>query len=220
MSRASDGRMAASMGSKALLLSTKPSVAGQKVESRGMRVRGWTPRLTVRSAAAEGDSKPAKPAPVVPAAPKAAEERKTWTPPKLDPNTPSPIFGGSTGGLMRKAQVEEFYVITWESKKEQVFEMPTGGAAIMRQGPNLLKLARKEQCLALTTQLRTKFKTDACFYRVFPSGEIQYLHPKDGVYPEKVNAGREGSNVNLRRIGQNVNPSKVKFTGKLGTFDV
>ena len=26
------------------------------------------------------------------------------------------------------------------------------------QGPNLLKLSRKEQCLALLTQLRTKFK--------------------------------------------------------------
>ena len=46
-------------------------------------------------------------------------------------------------------QEEEFYVITWEGKKEQIFEMPTGGAAIMRSGPNLLKLARKEQCLAL-----------------------------------------------------------------------
>ena len=40
-------------------------------------------------------------------------------------------------------------MITWEAKKEQIFEMPTGGAAIMRSGPNLLKLARKEQCLAL-----------------------------------------------------------------------
>ena len=28
-----------------------------------------------------------------------------FTPPTLDPNTPSPIFGGSTGGLLRKAQV-------------------------------------------------------------------------------------------------------------------
>merc|ERR1711896_76745 len=91
----------------------------------------------------------------------------TFSPPKLDTNTPSPIFGGSTGGLLRKAQVEEFYVITWSANKEQIFEMPTGGAAIMRQGPNLLKLARKEQCLALTTRLRTKFKTNACFYRVF-----------------------------------------------------
>lgn len=61
-------------------------------------------------------------------------------------------------------------MITWTAKKEQIFEMPTGGAAIMREGPNLMKLARKEQCLALTTQLRTKFKTDSCFYRVYPNG--------------------------------------------------
>ena len=31
------------------------------------------------------------------------------------------------------AQEEEFYCITWEAKKEVVFELPTGGAAIMRQ---------------------------------------------------------------------------------------
>jgi photosystem I subunit 2 len=143
-----------------------------------------------------------------------ATEAPKWTEPTLNPDTPSPIFGGSTGGLLRKAQVEEFYVITWESPKEQIFEMPTGGAAIMRKGPNLLKLARKEQCLALTTQLRNKFKCTPCFYRVYPSGEVQYLHPKDGVYPEKVNAGRQGVNQNFRRIGDNVNPIKVKFTGQ------
>merc|ERR1712096_205653 len=142
-----------------------------------------------------------------------------WSPPELDPNTPSPIFGGSTGGLLRKAQVEEFYVITWDAKKEQIFELPTGGAAIMRQGPNLLKLARKEQCLALTTQLRSKFKTNARFYRVFPNGEVQYLHPADGVYPEKVNKGRKGANQNMRRIGQNIQPANVKFSGK-GPMDI
>jgi hypothetical protein len=38
---------------------------------------------------------------------------------------------------------------------------------------------------------------------------VQYLHPKDGVYPEKVNAGRQGVNQNFRRIGDNVNPIKV-----------
>merc|ERR1712113_561562 len=145
-------------------------------------------------------------------------EAKSWSPPVLDQKMPSPIFGGSTGGLLRKAQNEEFYVITWDAKKETLFEMPTGGAAIMRQGPNLLKLARKEQCLALTTQLRTKFKTNAVFYRVLPSGEVQYLHPMDGVYPEKANKGREGVNQNMRRIGQNVNPVKIKFSGQ-GTFD-
>ena len=95
-------------------------------------------------------------------------------------------------------------MITWESKKEQIFEMPTGGAAIMRSGPNLLKLARKEQCLALGTRLRSKFKIDYQFYRVFPNGEVQYLHPKDGVYPEKVNAGRKGVGQNLRSIDSRV----------------
>lgn len=28
-----------------------------------------------------------------------AAEAKPWAPPALDPNTPSPIFGGSTGSL-------------------------------------------------------------------------------------------------------------------------
>ncbi|KAF8776423.1 hypothetical protein HU200_003118 [Digitaria exilis] len=160
------------------------------------------------------------PAPLRAAAEEAtAEAPKGFVPPQLDPNTPSPIFGGSTGGLLRKAQVEEFYVITWTSPKEQVFEMPTGGAAIMREGPNLLKLARKEQCLALGTRLRSKYKINYQFYRVFPNGEVQYLHPKDGVYPEKVNAGRQGVGQNFRSIGKNVSPIEVKFTGK-NTFDL
>lgn len=84
----------------------------------------------------------------------------------------------------------------------------------MRSGPNLLKLARKEQCLALGTKLRSKFKIQYQFYRVFPNGEVQYLHPKDGVYPEKVNPGRKGVGVNFRSIGKNANPVEVKFTGK------
>ena len=46
-----------------------------------------------------------------------------------------------------------------------LFEMPTGGAAIMNKGSNLLKLARKEQCLALLAVLRTKFKTNGAVYR-------------------------------------------------------
>uniref|UniRef100_A0A0C9RRU1 Photosystem I reaction center subunit II, chloroplastic n=1 Tax=Wollemia nobilis TaxID=56998 RepID=A0A0C9RRU1_9CONI len=142
------------------------------------------------------------------------EPPKGFTPPELKTDTPSPIFGGSTGGLLRKAQLEEFYVITWESPKEQIFEMPTAGAAIMREGPNLLKLARKEQCLALGTRLRSKYKINYQFYRVFPNGEVQYLHPKDGVYPEKANPGRKGVGLNMRNIGKNINPIEVKFTGK------
>merc|ERR1711977_71406 len=188
-------------------LTSKARCAGVRGSNRQFARRQRVVRVSAEGVPAK---KPAK---------KAKKEEAPWVQPKLDPSMPSPIFGGSTGGLLRKAQVEEFYVITWDSKKEQIFKMPTGGAAIMRQGPNLLKLARKEQCQALLMQLRTKFKTDACYYRVFPNGEVQYLHPKDGVYPEKVNAGRVQANGNMRRIGQNVNPIKVKFTGSLGPFD-
>ena len=129
----------------------------------------------------------------------------------------TPIFGGSTGGLLTKAEIEEKYAITWTSSKEQVFEMPTGGAAIMNEGTNLLYLARKEQCLALGAQLRSKFKPriqDYKVYRIFPSGEIQYLHPADGVFPEKVNEGREYNGKKDRRIGQNPQPATIKFSGK------
>ena len=134
---------------------------------------------------------------------------------KLSGQTPK--FGGSTGGLLTKAEIEEKYAITWTSSKEQVFEMPTGGAAIMNEGENLLYLARKEQCLALGAQLRSKFKPriqDYKVYRIFPSGEIQYLHPADGVFPEKVNEGREYNGKKDRRIGQNPQPATIKFSGK------
>ena len=103
----------------------------------------------------------------------------------FDIKTPSPIFGGSTGGWLRAAEVEEKYALTWTSSKEQLFEMPTGGAAIMRLGKNLLYLARKEQCLALGMQLRTFKIQDYKIYRIFPGGEVQYLHPKDGVFSRK-----------------------------------
>jgi photosystem I subunit 2 len=127
----------------------------------------------------------------------------------------TPVFGGSTGGLLKKAQLEEKYAITWTSPKEQVFEMPTGGSAIMRQGENLLYLARKEYCIALGgQQLRAKFKINNYkIYRVFANGEIEYLHPKDGVFPEKVNEGRPYVGKKDRNIGSNPDPAKLKFSG-------
>merc|ERR1712118_514521 len=201
-------------------IETMTSLAAFTNKARCVRVGARAnQRQRVVRVFAEKPVKAEKPVPAKKPAPKKKKEVEPWVQPTLDPSTPSPIFGGSTGGLLRKAQVEEFYVITWDSRKEQIFEMPTGGAAIMRQGPNLLKLARKEQCLALTTQLRTKFKTNACFYRVFPNGEVKYLHPADGVYPEKVNKSRQGANQNMRRIGQNTQPIKVKFSGR-GTMDI
>ncbi|NET36028.1 MAG: Photosystem I reaction center subunit II [Cyanothece sp. SIO1E1] len=133
----------------------------------------------------------------------------------------TPMFGGSTGGLLTKAEVEEKYAITWSSPKQQVFEMPTGGAATMHAGDNLLYLARKEQCLALGTQLRTKFKPkieDYKIYRILPSGECTFIHPADGVFPEKVNEGRPFKGKNDRSIGSNPEPAAVKFTTR-STFD-
>jgi len=119
--------------------------------------------------------------------------------------------------LLTAAETEEKYAITWTSSTEQVFEMPTGGAAIMNEGENLLYFARKEQCLALGTQLRTKFKPrmeDYKIYRIYPSGEIQYLHPADGVFPEKVNQGRPFNGKIDRSIGKNPEPATIKFSGK------
>ena len=126
----------------------------------------------------------------------------------------TPIFGGSTGGLLSKADVEEKYAISWTSTKQQVFEMPTGGAATMVAGENLLYMARKEQCLVLGGQLR-KFKiTDYKVFRILPKGETTLLHPNDGVFPEKVNAGREAVGSVARNSGSNPEPAKLKFTGK------
>ena len=132
----------------------------------------------------------------------------------LNLQIPSPTFGGSTGGWLKAAETEEKYAITWTSKKEQIFEMPTSGSAIMQKGENLLYLAKKEQCLALGTQLRTSFKiNDYKIYRIFPSGEVQYLHPKDGVFPEKVNPGRTSVGSRGFSIGKNPNPASIKFSG-------
>ncbi len=107
----------------------------------------------------------------------------------LNLQIPSPTFEGSTGGWLRAAETEEKYAITWTSGKEQ--------------------------CLALATQIKTSFKiTDYKIYRIFPSGEVQYLHPKDGVFPEKVNAGRVGVGNVSHSIGKNLNPAQIKFTNK------
>mmetsp|Transcript_37054 Transcript_37054/g.115991 ORF Transcript_37054/g.115991 Transcript_37054/m.115991 type:complete len:91 (-) Transcript_37054:71-343(-) len=89
----------------------------------------------------------------------------------------------------------------------------------MQTGENLLYLARKEQCLALSAQLKTFKINDYKIYRIFPSGEVQYLHPKDGVVPEKVNPGRIGVNNKNFSIGKNPNPSQIKFSGRQ-TYDI
>jgi photosystem I subunit 2 len=104
-----------------------------------------------------------------------------------------PYFDGSTGGWLQSAETEEKYIITWtnNTKKEFIFEMPIGGAAKAKIGLNLVYFSKKEQCLALGKQLKNNFKIlDYRIFRLFPTGEVQFLHPKDGTFPEKVAEGR------------------------------
>jgi len=136
-----------------------------------------------------------------------------------------PEFGGSTGGWLQAAETEEKYVMTWTNtnksllQSDNIFEMPTGGAAVMKPKQNLVYFARKEQCLALGKQLRTNFKiNDYRIFRCLPSGELQFLHPKDGVFPEKVNEGRVAVGKREFSIGKNPNPGSIKFTG-ISTYE-
>lgn len=129
-----------------------------------------------------------------------------------------PEFGGSTGGWLQAAESEEKYIITWQNDSltpsSFIFEMPTGGSSMMKKGPNVVYFAKKEQCLALGKQLRTTFKiNDYRIFRLFPSGEVQFIHPKDGIFPEKINEGRIAIGKRDFSIGKNPNPASQKFTG-------
>lgn len=127
-----------------------------------------------------------------------------------------PEFGGSTGGWLQAAEIEEKYLIAWinnssDMSETRVFEMPTGGAAIMKQGSNLAYFARKEQCLALAKQLRTSFKiTEYKIFRLFANKELQFIHPKDGNFPEKVNEGRIAVGKREFSVGKNQKPISLK----------
>ena len=114
----------------------------------------------------------------------------SWKPrPIYDPL--KPISGGTTGSWMRSLDAQEIYSITWDTSESLFFEMPTAGTALMLPHRNRLFFARKEQCLALGTQLRTIKITNYKIFRILPTGESQYLHPFDNVFPEKVNIERK-----------------------------
>lgn len=64
----------------------------------------------------------------------AKAEPKQWTAPTLDPNTPSPIFGGSTGGLLRKAQVRDDPSRKWLARPEPRLGRLLGLPAVPQSG--------------------------------------------------------------------------------------
>merc|ERR1712226_868530 len=106
----------------------------------------------------------------------------------------------------------ERHAITWTAKEEFLFEMPTSGIAITNKGENLCYFRKKEQCIALSKQLRKMKIENFKIYRITKDGEVIFMHPADGVFPEKVNKGRVQVNGRPFSIGENPQPGLLKFT--------
>ncbi|CAL9075180.1 unnamed protein product, partial [Musa acuminata var. zebrina] len=107
----------------------------------------------------------------------------------------------------------EFYVITWDSPRSKCSRcppaaLPSCGRAQPAEAGAQGTVPGARHPAAVQVQDQVPVLPGV------PNGEVQYLHPKDGVYPEKVNPGRQGVGQNMRSIGKNVSPIEVKFTGK------
>mmetsp|Transcript_65010 Transcript_65010/g.167327 ORF Transcript_65010/g.167327 Transcript_65010/m.167327 type:complete len:294 (-) Transcript_65010:24-905(-) len=122
-----------------------------------------------------------------------------------------PAYMGSAGGYMSRA-TRERHAITWTAKEEAAFEMPTGGYAIMNKGENLCYFRKKEQCIALGKQLRKSKIENYKIYRLAKDGTVTFMHPADGVFPEKVNKGRVQVNGRPFTVCQNPQPGDLKWT--------
>ena len=122
-----------------------------------------------------------------------------------------PMFEGGTGGYMSRS-TRERHAITWTSKDQIKFEMPTGGYAIMNKGENLCYFRKKEQCIALGKQLRKMKIENYKIYRLKKDGTVIFMHPADGVFPEKVNKGRVQVNGRPFTIRGNPQQSELKWT--------
>lgn len=88
------------------------SLRSSSVRGQQLNLAQRLPKQTLRrvtSAAAKSDSTMGKEKVKVDEGKKEGKKEKEdkgpFKAPALDPSTPSPIFGGSTGGLLRKAQV-------------------------------------------------------------------------------------------------------------------
>eukprot|EP00933_Yihiella_yeosuensis_P033762 TRINITY_DN273_c0_g1_i1.p1 TRINITY_DN273_c0_g1~~TRINITY_DN273_c0_g1_i1.p1 ORF type:complete len:304 (+),score=76.79 TRINITY_DN273_c0_g1_i1:49-960(+) len=122
-----------------------------------------------------------------------------------------PLYSGSTQGYMSKS-TRERHAITWTAKEMKYFDMPTGGAAVMNKGENLCYFRKKEQCIALTKQLRKMGCDDCKVYRLKKDGTVVFMHPADGVFPEKVNKGRVQVNGRPFSAYDNPRQGELKYT--------
>merc|ERR1712039_411 len=98
------------------------------------------------------------------------------------------------------------------AKEEAYIELPTAGIAVMNAGENLCYFRKKEQCIALGKQLKARKITNYKIYRIAKDGTVTFMHPADGVFPEKVNKGRVQVNGRPFTVGQNPKPGALKWT--------
>jgi len=146
-----------------------------------------------------------------PSGPSGQELAKTIPRPEELLQSPKfPKFLGASGGYMSRSTVER-HAITWTSDKEHIFYMPTGLDAQMNIGENLCYFRRKEQCIAVCNQLRKLKINDVKIYRLNADGTVVFMHPADGVFPEKVNKGRV--QVNGRPFTCAQNPTQFMVAG-------
>lgn len=83
------------------------SLRSSSVRGQQLNLAQRLPKQTLRRVVAAAETKEKEKAP----AKKEKEDKGPFKAPALDPSTPSPIFGGSTGGLLRKAQVRVVLVL-------------------------------------------------------------------------------------------------------------
>jgi photosystem I subunit 2 len=118
---------------------------------------------------------------------------------------------GSAGGYMAKA-TRERHAITWTAKDALAFEMPTGTMGVMNKGENLCYFRKKEQCICLGKRLREMKIDNYKIYRLKKDGTCIFMHPADGVFPEKVNKGRVQVNGRPFSIGQGPDQATLRMT--------
>jgi len=82
----------------------------------------------------------------------------------------------------------------------------------MNKGENLCYFRKKEQCIMVGKQLREMKIENYKVYRLKKDGTVVFMHPADGVFPEKVNKGRVQVNGRPFSIGQNPVQSELRFT--------
>jgi len=122
-----------------------------------------------------------------------------------------PPFQGSSGGYVSRS-TKERHAMTWVAPSQKVFEMPTGGCAVMNKGDNLIYFRKKEHCICLTKALRKQKINDIKVYRIQKDGTVLFMHPLDGLWPEQATNGRPLTNWRPFPTGSNPQGGALKWS--------